>query len=359
MKKYFLIIPLATLIIPSVAFASWWNPFSWFNSRNSRTTDTKTQVLESRIVELEKKLADTASTTPKYNFDSSTTTIASTTVEVPPKPAAKKPEKSLAPAKVTPTYSPTVVTPAPSVPVDKYGMTENNWATMISSISKFRDMVNSNSTTILQKNSYISTLDEGARTVSTIIGSQSMLDDTGKIYAQVYLDITQKLKAGYQNEINLRNEINSNFNQVISAVYNHDKDTMDRLLNEIFLKTKQIDVIIEQDYSLLAQHTDAFKTFSDYFTLYAKFQMEKSSYSQTNSTSYTPSTYVPVYVPPTQYNTNCTTNSNYAGTGGTVNCTSYTPSSSAIDECAKELNRIAPSASVNARYAKCLEEHSR
>ncbi len=31
MKKYLLVLLLAVFIVPSVAFASWWNPLSWFN----------------------------------------------------------------------------------------------------------------------------------------------------------------------------------------------------------------------------------------------------------------------------------------------------------------------------------------
>ena len=34
MKKIIPIIILVLIIIPSVAFASWWNPFSWFNNWN-------------------------------------------------------------------------------------------------------------------------------------------------------------------------------------------------------------------------------------------------------------------------------------------------------------------------------------
>ena len=40
MKKYFLALLLIILIAPSVAFASWWNPFSWniFNHKTQTTT---------------------------------------------------------------------------------------------------------------------------------------------------------------------------------------------------------------------------------------------------------------------------------------------------------------------------------
>jgi hypothetical protein len=58
--KYFVSVFLTIIIIaPSITFASWWNPFSWSIFRKA---DTKTQILENRIVELETKLNDIATT---------------------------------------------------------------------------------------------------------------------------------------------------------------------------------------------------------------------------------------------------------------------------------------------------------
>lgn len=54
-NKLFFIVFLG-LLVPQLALASWWNPFSWFNN-----SDTKTQVLEQRIKELENKLNATSS----------------------------------------------------------------------------------------------------------------------------------------------------------------------------------------------------------------------------------------------------------------------------------------------------------
>lgn len=59
MKKNLLIASLLILITPSMVFASWWNPFSWAIFHRE---DTKTQVLERQIKELENKL-NTATTT--------------------------------------------------------------------------------------------------------------------------------------------------------------------------------------------------------------------------------------------------------------------------------------------------------
>ena len=47
-------------LIPQVVFAAWWNPFSW---KVFHKEENKTQVLENRVKELEKKLEVKASTT--------------------------------------------------------------------------------------------------------------------------------------------------------------------------------------------------------------------------------------------------------------------------------------------------------
>lgn len=38
MKKYAPLVAVAVLVIPSVAFAAWWNPFTWFQSSNTDLT---------------------------------------------------------------------------------------------------------------------------------------------------------------------------------------------------------------------------------------------------------------------------------------------------------------------------------
>lgn len=59
MKKYLSILAILLVISPSIALASWWNPFSWSIFHRA----DKTAILESRINELEKKLDEKESTT--------------------------------------------------------------------------------------------------------------------------------------------------------------------------------------------------------------------------------------------------------------------------------------------------------
>jgi hypothetical protein len=78
MKKYLSLSIALVLIVPSVTFAAWWNPISWFGNWSfSGNPDAKTQVLENRINELEKKLSGTATLdvpTITDNADSASTT---------------------------------------------------------------------------------------------------------------------------------------------------------------------------------------------------------------------------------------------------------------------------------------------
>ncbi len=59
-QKFIFVIILAIFIVPQVTFAAWWNPFTWGIFHKA---DTKTEVLEKRIQELESKL-NTPTTTP-------------------------------------------------------------------------------------------------------------------------------------------------------------------------------------------------------------------------------------------------------------------------------------------------------
>jgi DNA repair ATPase RecN len=65
MKKYILVLLLIVFIIPSVAFASWWNPFSWkiFSFLHKKEVPVQTQVIEEKtpdekINELQKQVEE-------------------------------------------------------------------------------------------------------------------------------------------------------------------------------------------------------------------------------------------------------------------------------------------------------------
>ncbi|KKP76334.1 MAG: hypothetical protein UR72_C0003G0033 [Parcubacteria group bacterium GW2011_GWC1_35_21] len=84
-NKYLIVVLFSFLLVPSVAFASWWNPFSWFNNWTFHKTDRETQILEDRVKELEKKLEDTTTpATETSNTQSTATKPVVPTVSVKP-----------------------------------------------------------------------------------------------------------------------------------------------------------------------------------------------------------------------------------------------------------------------------------
>ncbi|MDO8471059.1 MAG: hypothetical protein Q7S49_00410 [bacterium] len=66
---------LLAIIIPQVAFAAWWNPFSWFDSWSFIRTDTEKEALEERVKELEGKLKEAPSQTSVATSTDATTQI--------------------------------------------------------------------------------------------------------------------------------------------------------------------------------------------------------------------------------------------------------------------------------------------
>lgn len=84
MKKYLLSLLLVVFIIPSIAFASWWNPFSWF-TKQSQTVQTTLPVNGSIIINTDTKEQKTisASVNNKKKITTNNTEKKSTSVSTP------------------------------------------------------------------------------------------------------------------------------------------------------------------------------------------------------------------------------------------------------------------------------------
>lgn len=78
MKKYLTALVLVAMIVPQVALASWWNPFSWGIFHK---TDTKTQILETRFKEFESKASTTASVKEKTDTEITIKKVVSTSTK--------------------------------------------------------------------------------------------------------------------------------------------------------------------------------------------------------------------------------------------------------------------------------------
>lgn len=118
-KSLLLGVIFSILIVPQITLAAWWNPLSWFNkwTFSKPTEDTKVQVLENRIEELEKKLENKVS-----EIATTTETIAATTTTTTPVLSpVKKTSNNQVLAPTQPTKKPVVVPrqtpPQPIVPV--------------------------------------------------------------------------------------------------------------------------------------------------------------------------------------------------------------------------------------------------
>ncbi len=93
MKKTFIYLFLGLLIFPQITFASWWNPISWFNNWSFFTRiETKTEILEKRIKELESKMnATTTTSLPVSNTVTATTSAKKASNITTDQPKSQKP----------------------------------------------------------------------------------------------------------------------------------------------------------------------------------------------------------------------------------------------------------------------------
>ncbi len=101
MKKYLLVLLLIVFIVPSVAFASWYNPFSWFNNWSFHKTETNTEYPIQKI------------TTPTTTADiSNKVTIPPVSTKQNNFPVAKKitPQKNIIQPKQVPQVAPPLST---------------------------------------------------------------------------------------------------------------------------------------------------------------------------------------------------------------------------------------------------------
>ena len=113
---------LALLVVPQIVFAAWWNPLSWFNGwKFSAPEPDKTQVLENRIKELEKKLGTVATST------ATTTNQVVSSTQTSELPQPQKKTNTVAPQQTAPvipstvkSVNPTPVSPTPTQPARDY-----------------------------------------------------------------------------------------------------------------------------------------------------------------------------------------------------------------------------------------------
>lgn len=110
MKKYFITFIFIAIFIPSVAFASWWNPFSWFNGWTFHKEETS---IEYPV----QKITTPANTTTNTNNVSNKARTPTINTEQKDSPLIEKniPKKDTVQQQTPQAVPPPVVTPPPQV----------------------------------------------------------------------------------------------------------------------------------------------------------------------------------------------------------------------------------------------------
>ena len=237
-----------------------------------------------------------------------------------------------------------LVTNTQSKNVDKYGMTSEDWALEIADINIPKKQISKNEELITNTNKYIKQLDDSIDSVQNAMGN---LDNTGIKLAQDFLNKAKELRPMYLEEISILENTNDTINKLIDAVYGHNKELLGKYVKDFESKDSELQNLFEKEKMLYISQAKAFDTFYNYYKLAGKSYSSSPIY---NSPTYTPQT--------RQYNTDCSINSYYGGTGGTASCTTYSPSSSAISACAYIKNMTASQSYIDTAYAKCLKDNS-
>ena len=328
-------VAIGILIIPQITLAAWWNPFSWFKKQPVSAPsqiveqETKTQVLENRIRELEEKINDRQVTV---------TPTVTTTTDNKVKPAARViPPKPVQPTTVT---SPTPIPVSPPINeaqtekykeiivvkiVEAFAATKACWdysdalASMIE--SRIDDM-----------DSIISKNEVGADTINDewftgVIQTLNNIYESENKVSRVkkdgpVLDRENASKAMNQLNIDAREISQMKF---ISAT---DFQRMNNLYSKVDEYGKNcMDLEKKAGADYLAYIESQSKDYKFYWDMIdAKFE---SMLTETNhndipvvENDYIPPRLVFPVVSPVR-NTSCNFNSYYGGGGGTINCTTY------------------------------------
>lgn len=326
MKKYLSVLFLI-LFIPSVAFASWWNPFSWFNGWTFHKTDTQTQILENRVKELEKKLDDKSTS-------SDTTTNPLDVPETTKKVETKTPIKP----KTTPTFSEWKATqPAPIIP--------NNSAQTLEYKKNLMNKLTEAYATLETSSDYadkiIPSIDERINELNSLISkNKTFINSTTDSDIK---DIASSFNDLYESDI----DMSESYKEHLSGLVKFAKDYMDKL-NAPATYVSQANTMSLSEFEKLNEEYDKAVTFANTNLSYIKDTVSKylsnakksdddyklylslwkaridsmSSSSNTVQSSYTPSKISFPYIPPIKTST-CSFNISPYSNSGNINCISY------------------------------------
>lgn len=249
MKKLALLLFLGLFVVPQITLAAWWNPLSWFGSRQFLpATADKNQLLEDRIKELEDKLNEKESKKEE-----------ATPVQ---KNSANKPVQSSVPTKpVLVPNTQTVTATQPAVrqavlPVDinkNYNDLIEKFAALHSNINEIITSYHWESTSGLTGqdyyragvlNSLVSRLSSSLYDLKSNNPAQSRIDYYSKQYNEFYADFNQ-LGINYNRQVFTNTPTSSgreNSSQCISAREAKDRADAAMLAEQQALRRREEEI---------------------------------------------------------------------------------------------------------------------
>ena len=299
--KILLLILVSILIIPQLVFASWWNPVSWFNNWSFfHPVSSKTQILENRVKELEKKLESAStSTTPSVKENSSAQT--KTTIKPETKTTnfwAQDTTKTNSNSSTNTTSNQNKGENYVSIPLGVLDSTINNY-------SKEIDFINEAVPTVQDSINYVRKMKaifEGAR--------DSGYGDANSI------EIDKLFIEQYNSELNYYNKVLKYFSDSITAINNNisilrqNRAKMASLFYNKEQSDQETKIQLEGSYAnFMTTTNNDTKEYTDFNKYYKDsrnqeleiFTYLKSYYSgkAASVSSYSNSNYVPTYTAPT------------------------------------------------------------
>lgn len=264
-------------IIPNIALASWWNPFTWkiFKRRSvpieNIINDSSEKIIiennaiskEGDIEKLKKELEDLEKQKLKKEI-----------VDLKKEISASKSKSTNAVAVEEKTIEPIIKT-SPVVKVeekdnllvenkDKYGLTNIDWINYEKVIPSLLEKVDSHYSYILGNKSRIDAINKNIDIVLNGLTSYSFFDSTAIKLGQDYLNTAQQMKLGYTEENVSASRSMDLLNQMVIAIKSRDKDLLDKISAEYKSNDSASKVRIKNNVILAYKTAEAHLLYSKY-----------------------------------------------------------------------------------------------
>lgn len=326
MKKYIIALLFTIVFIPSIALASWWNPFSWFNGWTFHKTDTQTEILENRIQELEKKLDDkstsSATTTNPFNIPETAKKV-ETKAPIKPKTTTNQNIQAIQSAPIVQNNS------AQTLEYKKILMNKiaEAYATLKTSSDYANNMIPFADERINELNSLIS-----KNKTFTNSTADSDIKDIASSFNNLYemdIDMSESERDYLYGLIKFAKEVIDKLNTAATYVSQTNTISLSEFekLNEEYDKTITFaNLNLSYTKDAVSRYLSNAKKYDDDYKLYLSLWKARidsmSSSSNIVQPNYIPSKISVPYIPPIKTST-CSFNISPYSNSGNINCISY------------------------------------